>query len=290
MRNIKIHPAAESYRLMRNDELAALAEDIEAHGLIDPIIMGRVNGAATEALVDGRNRLHACEIARVEPKFQVIEFPDEDAVRAFVKSRSERRDLSKGERAMALAMLYPKPERGKKSRILDNLEGNRKGWTDRLYQARSVLGHSPELAAAVRDGTIKLDEALDRVKNERRDLESTETKLAILRSEAPDLAELVEEDRIALAEATAALEQRKVEAVKIEQSKRDTLIRVAATAYSNVLALGVAGFTEDIEVRLDDKEFRAELLKFMRLEAPQFSTIDDGASALKRLVATLKEG
>lgn len=292
MSDIKIHPAANSYRMMRDDELAALAEDIEAHGLIDPIIMGRINGAKTETLVDGRNRLAACKIAKVEPQFQTIEFTDDDAVRAFVKSRSERRDLSKGEKAMGLAFLFPEPEkggRGKKSNAIKSVETT--GFSrSRLDQARAVYRHSIELAAAVRDGTVKLDEALDRINTERKALESTETKLATLRKDAPDLADLIDEDRISIDDAAAALEQRKEEAAKIEQSKRDTLIRVAANAYSNVLALGVADFIEDILARIDDQEFYTELRKFVRLETPQFSTIDDGAAALKRLVAMLERG
>lgn len=289
MSEIKIHPAAAAYRMMREDELTALADDIADNGLRDPIALGRINGSEVEILVDGRNRFEACRRAKVEPHFEVYEFPDDDAVRAFVKSRSERRDLSKGEKAMGIAMLYPEPEkggRGNKKKV-----GETPGFSDRrLYDARAVLRHSRELAEAVREGNVKLDEALDRIKAERKELESTETKLATLRTDAPDLADLVDEDRIPLDEAAAALEQRKTEAAKIEQSKRDTLIRVAATAYSNVLALGVAGFADDIATRLNDQDFRAELLKFMRLEAPQFSTIDDGAAALKRLVETLKEG
>lgn len=289
MSEIKIHPAAAAYRMMRDDELAALAEDIADNGLRDPIAMGRVNGAEIELLVDGRNRLEACRRAKVDPHFEVHEFPDDDAVRAFVKSRSERRDLSKGEKAMGYALLYPEPKRGMHSE-LSTSTGKLGFDKSRLSQARAVLRHSRELAEAVREGTVKLDEALERIKAERKELESTESKLAILRTDAPDLADLVDEDRIPLDEAAAALEQRKAEAAKIEKSKRDTLIRVATTAYSNVLAIGVAEFAADIEARVDDKEFRAELLRFMRFESPQFSTIDDGAAALKRLVAMLKEG
>ena len=293
MTEIKIYPAAECVRLMDPDELASLAASIDAHGQRDPIILGRVNGAASEMLVDGRNRLRACEIAGIEPRFEVMQFEDDEAVKAFVADKSEHRNITKGQKAMRIAWLWPEAEKGgkgKRSRILDSLVGSRKGWTDRISQARAVLRHSRELAEAVREGTVKLDETLDRIKAERKEMELAESKLDTLRNDAPDLADLVDEDRISLAEAAAAHEQRKAEAIKIEQSKRDTLIRVAATAYSNVLAIGVAEFAADIEARLNDKEFRAELLRFMRLELPQFSTIDDGAAALKRLVETLKEG
>jgi len=76
-------------------------------GQTDPIIVGQVNGSGVEFVVDGRNRLKACKIAGVEPKLERRQFESDDAVRAFVKSRGMRRDLTKGERAMSLALLYP---------------------------------------------------------------------------------------------------------------------------------------------------------------------------------------
>jgi len=104
MKDFPIHQAADCYRLMNQEELERLAEDIRHNTLRDPIIIGKVNGA--EWLVDGRNRLHACELAGVEPNFQIIEFASDDEICAFVRSKSERRDLTAGERAMAVAMLY----------------------------------------------------------------------------------------------------------------------------------------------------------------------------------------
>ena len=69
---------------------------------------------------------------------------------------------------MGLAFLYPEPEKtapGKKSKV-GTLSDYKSVGATRLSQARAVLRHSRELAEAVRDGTIKLDEALERV-NER---------------------------------------------------------------------------------------------------------------------------
>ena len=77
----------------------------------DPIVLGQINGVAAASLVDGRDRLRACKLAGVEQRFETIHFENDDDVRAFVKTRGERRDLSKGERAMALAMFFPEPER-----------------------------------------------------------------------------------------------------------------------------------------------------------------------------------
>jgi ParB-like chromosome segregation protein Spo0J len=167
---LTVHPAAEAYRVMTDEELAALAADIAENDQHDPIILGRVKGSTEQpTIIDGRNRARACGLAGVPPKFEVREFEDEDAIRAFVKSRSERRDITKGQRAMGHALLYPEPERGKKRvEKLNNFS------RDRLSQARQILSHSRPLALAVRDGTEKFDEALAAVKEARKALDTKE--------------------------------------------------------------------------------------------------------------------
>jgi ParB-like chromosome segregation protein Spo0J len=54
----KIHPAADVFPVMSGDELADLAADIKANGLIHPVAVD-----ADDTVLDGRNRLKACEIA-----------------------------------------------------------------------------------------------------------------------------------------------------------------------------------------------------------------------------------
>ena len=97
---------------MHEDELDSLAADIAEHGLRDPITLGCINGGDV-SIVDGRNRYLACQIAGVDPAFVVVDFKDDDEVRAFVVSRSERRNVTKGEHAMALALAYPEAGMGR---------------------------------------------------------------------------------------------------------------------------------------------------------------------------------
>ena len=60
---LEVHPAAGLFPLLEGDELQDLAEDIRKNGLDQSIVLheGKV--------LDGRNRLRACEIAGVEPRF-----------------------------------------------------------------------------------------------------------------------------------------------------------------------------------------------------------------------------
>ena len=67
-----------------------------------------------------------------------------------------------------------------------------------MSQARAVLRHSPDLALAVRSGTRKLDDALEEATKAQERKESDEEKLARLIAKAPDLAELVREERLKL--------------------------------------------------------------------------------------------
>ena len=56
-----VHPAATLFPMMDAEALQALADDIREHGQREPVILYR------GAVLDGRNRLRACELAGVEP-------------------------------------------------------------------------------------------------------------------------------------------------------------------------------------------------------------------------------
>ena len=58
------HPVAGLFPLMPDDELRDLADDIKKDGLHEPILVYK------GMVVDGRNRLKACQLAGREPKFE----------------------------------------------------------------------------------------------------------------------------------------------------------------------------------------------------------------------------
>ena len=98
-----VHPYADRWPMRPADEIEDMAASITANGQRFPIIL-----AADGTLVDGRNRLRACELAGVKPWFQVYdELYDDDAITSFIwDANGDRRNLSKGQRAM-LAALRP---------------------------------------------------------------------------------------------------------------------------------------------------------------------------------------
>ena len=80
-----VHPAAELFPMMDAEALQALADDIREHGQREPVIL--YHGA----VLDGRNRLRACELAGVEPRFVTVESEEVVDPIAFVLSLNRHR-------------------------------------------------------------------------------------------------------------------------------------------------------------------------------------------------------
>ena len=93
----EIHPAADCFPMMSDDELAGLADDIKTNGLQRPVeLLGNL-------VIDGRNRLRACELAGIAPQYQEIRTAD--PVRYVVSANIQRRHLTTAQRAAIAADL-----------------------------------------------------------------------------------------------------------------------------------------------------------------------------------------
>jgi hypothetical protein len=97
------HPAADVFPLLDESALNELAKDIAAHGLREPIWRIWIddpqagNGTRKPLILDGRNRLLACERARIEPTFRNYE--GNDPVGFVVSLNLHRRHLTVAQRA-----------------------------------------------------------------------------------------------------------------------------------------------------------------------------------------------
>lgn len=189
----EVHPIAALFPMMTEEELQDLAADIKANGLRQPITLD-----AAGMLIDGRNRLHACELAGVRPLFTVF---DGDAVAFILSSNVARRHLSKGQQAMATAKAWSMSDHDDSRRAFERGSGVSH---DRMARALDVLAYAPELADGVLAGTEFLDSAYEQVRDAKRARESEAERvrreveaLAGLRTSYPDLADLVDEERLA---------------------------------------------------------------------------------------------
>jgi ParB/Sulfiredoxin domain len=229
--DLNVHPAAEVFPMLSDDELDELAADVKANGLLHPIV---VKG---DLLVDGRNRREACRRAGVEP--QVEELNGTDPVAYILATNVNRRHLTKGQRAMAVAKLYPEGEKtspGKKSKTAEMLLENKSISGTAISQARTVLRWLPELADLVMAGSKPLNEAYAEAHRLKEQADGEAPRLARLRERAPDLADQVAEGRMPLIEAEAAYTARLSEARRARQAVLDVL--EGLTRYLDFFAAG----------------------------------------------------
>jgi hypothetical protein len=92
------HPCASVFPMMGGADLAALADDIKAHGLREPITLLAVG--AQRWVLDGRNRLAAAEAAGVALGEQDVRIVHDVEPAAFIISKNiRRRHLNKEEQA-----------------------------------------------------------------------------------------------------------------------------------------------------------------------------------------------
>jgi 16S rRNA G966 N2-methylase RsmD len=200
-----VHPAAELFPLLAGPELDELADDIAANGLHEPIWLYDDPERGT-VLLDGRNRLAACELADVEPTTRT--YDGDDPVGFSLSQNLKRRHLTPGQRAMlALAVepLYAAEAAKRKAhgqtapgktlvadprQASEPIERERKS-SERAGKAVGAAGRNvstakritkdaPDLAEKVRSGDL----ALDRAERIVRDRESEAKRVAEARAQA----------------------------------------------------------------------------------------------------------
>jgi ParB-like chromosome segregation protein Spo0J len=204
----QVHPVADLFPMLATDELAELAADIKQRGLLHAVVLdgeGRV--------LDGRNRLAACQLAEVEATFVTYDGDDPDGYALAVNIA--RRHLTKGQQAMVAAkgaVVSGKPQRW--------FETNQGVSHSRVAFAATVLEHAPDMVDAVIAGATGLDEAYRVARERKTAADSVEAQLARLRAEDPELAAKVVEGELTLAGARAELGERQREQA---EHQRDAL-------------------------------------------------------------------
>lgn len=246
-----IHPVAEMFPMMTDEELNDLAADIKANGLIHPIVLDKDG-----QLVDGRNRLEGCKRANVPATFR--ELPEgQDPVAFILSANVTRRHLNKGQQAMAVAKARCLLKRQSIRGAADSAGISR----GQIGYASIVLEYASELADTVLAGATSLNDAYEvaqqrKTKKKQQDDEATaaaakaeaearerQKKLDRLQCEAPDIAALVQEDRLPLEEAMAVFEERRRKEREYAQMKTESLDLVLSRL--DPRGMGVEAWAED---------------------------------------------
>jgi ParB-like chromosome segregation protein Spo0J len=271
---IKVHPYADRFPLMSDEELQELADDIEANGLKEPIVRD-----SDGTLIDGRNRLAACKLLKIKP--EEIKLNGDDAVAFIVSKNLKRRNLKIGQQAMLAAIgLF---ESNKSQIETAKASGISRS---RIAYASVVIKEAPDLIDPVLAG-MGLDEAYEKAKDRKKDALSDEGKVKRLERNAPDLAEQVGNGKLTLTEALGALGARENEAREREKNRRETIYRVAEDGYRNIIAWAVENFTDGVKELLEDKEFHDNFVKRVRLNQEEIPLIAKGAKALAKILESL---
>ena len=154
-----VHPAATLFPLLEGADFDSLVADIRANSLREAIRLdldGRI--------LDGRNRLRACEAADVEPRFHT--YDGDDPVAFVVSMNLHRRHLNESQRAMAAARIANMPQ-GARTDLAQVCARSQANAADlfnvgrRLvqYATRVCTDGAAELVAAVNQGHVTVSDA-----------------------------------------------------------------------------------------------------------------------------------
>ena len=160
--------------------------------LHEPLVVAELEDGWT--LIDGRNRREACRIAGIEPAYREL---GGDPTAYVISANIHRRHMTKGQRAIAVAMVYPEPDT-KWSGSVSERENVSKG---RLSMARTVIKYASDLADGVLAGQHSLDVVYTIAIERNRAQAFRDLDVVRLRKGAPDLAQRVEDDELTIGEA-----------------------------------------------------------------------------------------
>jgi hypothetical protein len=209
MTDYKVHPVADLFPMLPDDELRDLAEDIKVRGQLQPIVLDK----AGKAILDGRNRFAACKLAGVEPEFVVYQGDDPDGYALAVNI--VRRNMTKGQQAIVVAKAIASA--GVK-KLNTRSAGKELGMSNaRIGQANAILAYAPDLADGILSNAVRFDAAYETAKQRKNEQLARAEDAESIRSEAPDLADAVAEEAITLAAAKEELRLRQLDAERADR-------------------------------------------------------------------------
>ena len=183
---MNIHPVAKLFPMLSESELREMASSIKKEGLINPCVR------QGEVLLDGRNRMAACDIAGVEPRF--VEYDGDSPVSFIIGANLKRRHLEQGQKIALAIEIEPHFAEEAKKRQLKTLK---KG-------ASSVVENVPQ-----REQARSRDQAAKTVGISGKSVSQAKA----IKQADPERFEKVIAGKLSLAKATKE--------VKAEQDKRD---------------------------------------------------------------------
>lgn len=178
---MKVHPAADVFPMLGDDEYVALRDDIRERGQIQPCIAW-TDSNDVEWLLDGRNRMRACEELGRKPDYEYFVGTETKAIDLVVSLNLRRRSLTPSQRATVAVELLPVYEKARRARMLagkatdDPLEFFPEGTEEAsaradaaratganphyVSDAKKLQAKAPEVFAAVKRGEKTIPQAM----------------------------------------------------------------------------------------------------------------------------------
>ncbi len=240
-----VHPAAELFPLLGDEELRELADDIREHGLHEPIWLYS-DPERGPVLLDGRNRVRACMLAKVPWTKRFYE--GDDPIAFSVSLNVKRRHLSAG-RLAALS---------------DDVRD--------LYatEAAARVGGRPgkddeKPPASVQEVSRRERESAERAAKVTGTSGRSVYQWRRIKQSAPDLAQKVKADEISLQRAERIIRDREAGQRRIEQARAEAAAQPAPT----IVDIRVGDFREvladlhDIDAVITDPPYPHEFIPLL---------------------------
>lgn len=211
----EFHPYADLFPLLEGEEFDSLVADIKQRGLRQPVLLfdGKV--------LDGRNRLRACEVAGVKPRFETVK--TDDPIGLVLSLNLMRRHLTASQRGMVavdVEEVYVEEARerqraagrehgrgqiasvnndGSYSESEDEDARERRERESRtkaakkcnvstgyVTAAKAIAAADPELAKKVRAGEVTIPKATKKIRDDqhKRDLDAAQKKVSASKRKA----------------------------------------------------------------------------------------------------------
>ena len=186
----KLNPMGMAFPDTSNEDLMALAANLEAIGILEEPTVAWTQGTENPPeVIDGKRIIQAAEIAGVQPTYRLLRRDIDPRDYVWAKN-GERRNLSPSQKALAFALLYPKlgpgrpPGPAENCQIFDSFPQPTQGQgAEKLKVSRPLVNDAykvadpnswvaPEVREAVRDGIVTVSDAVkDTVSNVSQDVQ-----------------------------------------------------------------------------------------------------------------------
>jgi len=259
--NWPVHPAAELFPMLNKEELQGLADNIRQHGLHEPLWLWEDPKRGT-VLLDGRNRLAACELAGIQPATRMYE--GSDPVMFVISENVKRRHLTAMQKAGVAVKALPLLEKQNRDR-----EAKRKKTPPHRKASKkteAVLPQSSEKVINVARAKAKRapqsrDDAARVVGTSGRSV----AQYKRIAEQAKDLLPKIDSGELSGERAERIIRDRQAQHRRVEQAKREaeaqpqpTLVDIRHGDFRNVLA-----DLHDIDAIITDPPYPAEFLPLL---------------------------